>query len=157
GHAHDAGRPPALVANKWGAVESPENGMEEFEATIRTQLQFLAYAPLVLLSAETTTRLQRCIRMVKLARACHTPRVPTHELHGVIMDAVAVNPTPTVKGRRLKLLYTTQVAVQPPTFVIFVNDTELVHFSFKRFIENRIREAFGYIGTPIHIYARKRS
>src|SRR5699024_11492052 len=72
------------------------------------------------------------------------------------MDALAVNPTPTVKGRRLKLLYTTQVAVQPPTFVIFVNDTELVHFSFKRFIENRIREAFGYIGTPIHIYARKR-
>src|SRR5699024_9408319 len=82
---------------------------------------------------------------------------PTNVLNDVIMDALAVNPTPTVKGRRLKLLYTTQVAVQPPTFVIFVNDTELVHFSFKRFIENRIREAFGYIGTTIHIYARKRS
>src|SRR5699024_8792039 len=95
--------------------------------------------------------------MVKLASESHTKRVPTNVLNDVIMDALAVNPTPTVKGRRLKLLYTTQVAVQPPTFVIFVNDTELVHFSFKRFIEIRIREAFGYIGTSIHIYARKRS
>src|SRR5699024_8575784 len=134
GYAHDAGRAIVLVVNKWGTLDSNEQAMKEFEANIRNQFQFLAYAPILSFSAK-----------------------PTNVLNDVIMDALAVNPTPTVKGRRLKLLYTTQVAVQPPTFVIFVNDTELVHFSFKRFIENRIREAFGYIGTPIHIYARKRS
>jgi len=157
GYAHDAGRAIVIVVNKWDTIDSNEKAMKEFEANIRNQFQFLDYAPIVFLSAKTKKRLQRLIPMVKLASESHTKRVPTNVLNDVIMDALAVNPTPTVKGRRLKLLYTTQVAVQPPTFVIFVNDTELVHFSFKRFIENRIREAFGYIGTPIHIYARKRS
>lgn len=157
GYAHDAGRAIVIVVNKWDTIDSNEKAMKEFEANIRNQFQFLDYAPIVFLSAKTKKRLQRLIPIVKLASESHTKRVPTNVLNDVIMDALAVNPTPTVKGRRLKLLYTTQVAVQPPTFVIFVNDTELVHFSFKRFIENRIREAFGYIGTPIHIYARKRS
>lgn len=157
GYAHDAGRAIVIVVNKWDTIDSNEKAMKEFEANIRNQFQFLDYAPIVFLSAKTKKRLQRLIPIVKLASESHTKRVPTNVLNDVIMDALAVNPTPTVKGRRLKLLYTTQVAVQPPTFVIFVNDTELVHFSFKRFIENRIREAFGYIGTPIQIYARKRS
>src|SRR5690625_2810678 len=146
-----------MIETKRKKIKSIKKEMKELETNMRNQLQYLDYAPIVFLSAKTKKRLQRLIPMVKLASESHTKRVPTNVLNDVIMDALAVNPTPTVKGRRLKLLYTTQVAVQPPTFVIFVNDTELVHFSFKRFIENRIREAFGYIGTPIHIYARKRS
>jgi len=101
--------------------------------------------------------LQRLIPIVKVVSESHTKRIPTNVLNDVIMDALAMNPTPTVKGKRLKVLYTTQVSVKPPTFVVFVNEPELMHFSFKRFIENRIREAFGYTGTPIHIQARKRS
>src|SRR5699024_11007764 len=136
---------------------SNEKEMKEFEANIRNQFQFLDYAPIVFLSAKTKKRLQRLIPMVKLASESHTNRVPTNVLNNVIIDTLDVNHTRTVKGRRFKLLYTAHVTVQPPTFVIFVNDKELVHFSFTRFIVNRIREAFGYIGTPIHIYARYRS
>lgn len=157
GYAHDAGRAIVIVVNKWDTVDSNEKAMKEFETKIRNQFQFLDYAPIVFLSAKTKKRLQRLIPVVKLVSESHTKRVPTNVLNDVIMDALAVNPTPTVKGKRLKLLYTTQVAVQPPSFVIFVNDEELVHFSFKRFIENRIREAFGYMGTPINVYARKRT
>src|SRR5699024_12520474 len=105
---------------------------------IRNQFQFLDYAPIVFLSAKTKKRLQRLIPMVKLASESHTKRVPTNVLNDVIMDELAVNPTLTVKGRRLKLLYTTQVVMQHQTFVIFVYDTELVHLSLKRFIETRI-------------------
>src|SRR5699024_5371662 len=131
--------------------------MKEFDANIRNQFQFLDYAPIVFLSAKTKKRLQGLIHMVKSASESNTKRVPTIVLNDVIIETVAINPTETDKGRRLTELYTKQVGVKPSTFVIFVNDTELVHFSIKRFIENRIREAFGYIGTPIHIYARKRS
>ena len=157
GYAHDAGRAIVIVVNKWDTVDVDQNSMKEFEEEIRTQFQFLDYAPIVFLSAKTKKRLQRLIPIVKLVSESHAKRVPTNVLNDVIMDALAVNPTPTVKGKRLKVLYTTQVAVKPPTFVVFVNDPEIMHFSFKRFIENRIREAFGFTGTPIRILARKRS
>lgn len=157
GYAHDAGRAIVIVVNKWDTVDVDQNSMKEFEEEIRTQFQFLDYAPIVFLSAKTKKRLQRLIPIVKLVSESHAKRVPTNVLNDVIMDALAVNPTPTVKGKRLKVLYTTQVAVKPPTFVVFVNDPEMMHFSFKRFIENRIREAFGFTGTPIRILARKRS
>ncbi|MEI3604722.1 ribosome biogenesis GTPase Der [Pseudogracilibacillus sp. SE30717A] len=157
GYAHDAGRAIVIVVNKWDTVDPGEKVMKQFEEEIRTQFQFLNYAPIVFLSAKTKRRLQRLIPIIKLASENHTKRIPTNVLNDVIMDALAVNPTPTIKGKRLKVLYTTQVAVKPPTFVVFVNDPELMHFSFKRFIENRIRESFGYTGTPIKIIGRKRS
>lgn len=157
GYAHDAGRAIVIVVNKWDTVEPGEKVMKEFEENIRNEFQFLDYAPIVFLSAKTKRRLQRLIPIIKLVSESHTKRIPTNVLNDVIMDALAVNPTPTVKGKRLKVLYTTQVAVKPPTFVVFVNDPEIMHFSFKRFIENRIRESFGYTGTPINIIARKRS
>lgn len=94
--------------------------------------------------------------MIQLVSENHSKRIPTNVLNDVIMDALAMNPTPTVKGRRLKVLYATQVAVKPPSFVIFVNDPELMHFSYKRFLENKIRDAFGFEGTPIKIFARRR-
>jgi len=157
GYAHDAGRAIVIVVNKWDTAESGEKVMKEFEDNIRNEFQFLYYAPIIFLSAKTKRRLQRLIPIIKLVSESHTKRVATNVLNDVIMDALAANPTPTIKGKRLKVLYTTQVAVKPPTFVIFVNNPELVHFSFKRFIENRIRESFGYAGTPIKIIARKRS
>src|SRR5699024_12577466 len=116
GYARDAGRAIVIGVTKRDTRDSKEKAMKEFEANIRNQFQCLDYAPIVFLSAKTQKRLQRLIPMVKLASESHTKRVPTNVLNDVIMDALAVNPTPTVKGRRLKLLYTTQVAVQPPTF-----------------------------------------
>lgn len=157
GYAHDAGRAIVIVVNKWDTIESNEKAMKEFEMTIREQFQFLDYAPIIFLSAKTKKRLQRLIPIVKLVSESHTKRIPTNVLNDVIVDAMAMNPTPTIKGKRLKVLYTTQVAVKPPTFIVFVNEPELVHFTFKRFLENRIRDAFGFTGTPIHINARKRS
>ncbi|MFD2133253.1 ribosome biogenesis GTPase Der [Pseudogracilibacillus auburnensis] len=157
GYAHDAGRAIVIVVNKWDMIDRTETSMQEFEDKIRNQFQFLDYAPIIFLSAKTKKRLQRLIPIIKLVSESHTKRIPTNVLNDVIMDALAMNPTPTVKGKRLKILYTTQVAVKPPTFVVFVNEPELMHFSFKRFLENRIRESFGFTGTPIHIVARKRS
>src|SRR5690625_124338 len=156
GYAHDAGRAIVIVVNKWDAVEVNEKSMKEFENKIRTQFQFLDYAPIVFLSAKTKKRLHTLIPSIKLASENHATRIQTNVLNDVIMDAIAMNPTPTFKGERLKVLYATQVSVKPPSLVVFVNDPELMHFSYKRFLENKIRDAFGFVGTPIKIFARQR-
>ncbi len=156
GYAHEAGRAIVIVVNKWDAVEKDEKTMKEFEQKIRDHFLFLDYAPIVFLSAKTKKRVHTLIPKIELASENHSMRVVTTVLNDVIMDAVAMNPTPTDKGQRLKIYYATQVAVKPPTFVIFVNDPELLHFSYKRFLENRIRDAFGFEGTPIKLIARPR-
>src|SRR5690625_343425 len=156
GYAHDAGRAIIIVVNKWDTVASSPKAMSEFEDSIRAQFQFVDYAPIAFLSAKTKKRLHTLIPLIQLASDSHSKRVPTSVLNDVMMDALAVNPPSTVKGKRLKILYATQVSVQPPSFTFFVNEPELMHFSYKRFLENQIREAFGFIGTPIHIMARKR-
>ncbi|MET3696126.1 GTP-binding protein [Bacillus oleivorans] len=157
GYAHEAGKAVVIVVNKWDAVEKDEKTMKKFEEKIRDHFLFLDYAPIVFLSAKTKQRLHTLFPMIQLASENHSMRVETSVLNDVIMDAVAMNPTPTHQGKRLKIFYTTQVSVKPPTFVVFVNDPELLHFSYERFLENRIREAFGFIGTPIKIFARQRS
>ncbi|MFD2762243.1 ribosome biogenesis GTPase Der [Lentibacillus juripiscarius] len=157
GYAHEAGKAIILVVNKWDTVEKDEKSMREFEKKVRSQFQYLDYAPIVFLSAKTKKRLHTLIPAIKTASENHAKRIPTNVLNDVIMDSLALNPVPTLKGRRLKVLYATQVAVKPPSFVIFVNDPALMHFSYKRFLENRIREAFGFVGTPINIFARKRA
>lgn len=156
GYAHDAGRAIVIVVNKWDTVASDEKAMKDFEAKIRAHFQFLDYAPIVFLSAKTKKRLHTLLPAVNMASENHVKRIPTNVLNDVIMDAIAMNPTPTIKGRRLKVLYATQVSTKPPSFVIFVNEPELMHFSYQRFLENKIRDAFGFIGTPIKIFARKR-
>src|SRR5690625_594850 len=156
GYGHDAGRGIVIVVNKWDTVERTEHAMKEFETSIREQFQFISYAPVIFLSAKTKKRLQRLIPNVKLVSENHSKRVSTNILNDIMMDSIAVSPPKPVKGKRLKVFYTTQVSVKPPTFVVFVNDPELMHFSFKRFLENRIRESFGFTGTPIHIIARER-
>ncbi|WP_028400475.1 ribosome biogenesis GTPase Der [Ectobacillus panaciterrae] len=156
GYAHDSGRAVIIVVNKWDAVEKDEKTMKEFEEKIRAHFQFLDYAPIVFLSAKTKKRTHTLAPMINTVSENQTLRVQTNVLNDIIMDAVAMNPTPTHNGKRLKIYYTTQVAIKPPTFVVFVNDPELMHFSYERFLENRIRDSFNFVGTPIKIIARAR-
>ncbi|WP_243290075.1 ribosome biogenesis GTPase Der [Bacillus sp. FJAT-47783] len=156
GYAHEAGKAVVIVVNKWDVVEKDEKTMKQFEQKIRDHFLFLDYAPIVFLSAKTKKRLHTLMPDIIKVSENHALRVQTNVLNDVIMDAVAMNPTPTDKGTRLKIYYATQVAVKPPTFVIFVNDPELLHFSYARFLENRIRDAFGFEGTPIKLIARAR-
>ncbi|TXL67866.1 ribosome biogenesis GTPase Der [Cerasibacillus terrae] len=156
GYAHDAGRGIIIVVNKWDTIDSKEQSMKTFEDDIRKHFQFLDYAPIVFLSAKTKKRIHTLLPVINVVGENHAKRIPTNVLNDVIMDAIAISPPSTMKGKRLKILYATQVSVQPPSFVIFVNDPELVHFTYKRFLENRIRESFGFLGTPINIFARRR-
>ena len=156
GYAHEAGRGVIIVVNKWDAIEKTDKTMKEWEDLIRIEMSFLDYAPIVFVSALTGRRLHTLFEPLKLVAENHKKRIPTHLLNDIVMDAVAMNPTPTHKGKRLRIYYATQVKAGPPTFIIFVNETELLHFSYKRYLENSLRQAFGFEGTPIHIIARVR-
>ncbi|WP_239761943.1 MULTISPECIES: ribosome biogenesis GTPase Der [unclassified Mammaliicoccus] len=157
GYAHEAGKAIVIVVNKWDTVEKDSKTMKKFEEKVRDNFQFLDYAPIAFVSALEKSRLKTLFPLITMADENHRKRVKSSTLNEVITDAVAMNPTPTDNGRRLNIFYATQVAIQPPTFVIFVNDVELMHFSYKRFLENRIRDAFGYEGTPVHLISRKRN
>ncbi|TCP31658.1 GTP-binding protein [Scopulibacillus darangshiensis] len=156
GYAHQAGRAIVIVVNKWDAVEKDDKTMESFKRKIRDHFQFLSYAPIVFLSAQTKQRLTSLLPMIQTVAENHSMRVQTSLLNDVIMDATAMTPPPSDKGRRLKIYYATQVSVKPPTFVLFVNDPELLHFSYERYLENKIRDTFGFIGTPIRIFSRRK-
>ena len=156
GLAHESGCGVMIVVNKWDAVDKETSTMRKWEQLIRTDMAFLDYAPIVFLSALTKKRVHTLFEPLDLVYENHNKRIPTHLLNDIIMDAVAMNPTPTHKQDRLRIYYTTQVKAGPPTFVLFVNDTELLHFSYKRYLENSLRKAFGFEGTPINIITRKR-
>ncbi len=157
GYAHEAGKAVIIVVNKWDAITKDDKTLQTFEQKIRDHFLFLDYAPILFVSAHTKQRLTTIIPMVNVVAENHSLRVPTNVLNDTIMDAVAMNPTPTDKGKRLRINYVTQVAVKPPTFVLFVNDPELLHFSYERFLENRIRDTFEFKGTPIKIIPRKKN
>lgn len=157
GYAHEAGKASIFVVNKWDVVEKDEKTMQQFTQRIRDHFLFMSYAPVVFVSAKTKQRLQRLLPVVVEASEQHAMRIQTHLLNDVISDAVAYNPPPTDKGRRLKINYATQVAVKPPTILLFVNDPEIMHFSYERYLENRIREVFRFEGTPIRLFTRKKS
>ncbi|MED3762739.1 ribosome biogenesis GTPase Der [Ureibacillus terrenus] len=156
GYAHEAGKGIIIVVNKWDAIEKNDKTMNEFTKAIRNQFLFLDYAPIVFVSAKTKQRLHQIIPLVRRVSENHAMRIQSSILNDVIEDAIARNPAPTEKGKRLRIYYTTQVSVKPPTFVTFVNDPELMHFSYLRFLENRIRETFDFEGTPIRIIPRAR-
>ena len=156
GFAHEAGKGMIIVVNKWDTIEKDNHTMKQWEDDIRDQFQYLSYAPIVFVSALTKQRLHKLPDMIKQISESQNTRIPSAVLNDVIMDAIAINPTPTDKGKRLKIFYATQVATKPPTFVVFVNEEELMHFSYLRFLENQIRKAFVFEGTPIHLIARKR-
>ncbi|AWZ38120.1 ribosome biogenesis GTPase Der [Lactobacillus sp. AN1001] len=156
GYAHEAGRGIIIVVNKWDTLKKDNHTMKEFEKTIRQEFQYLSYAPIVFVSAKTHQRLEQLPKLIERVNHNHERRISSAVLNDVIMDAIAHNPTPTDNGRRLRVYYATQVATKPPTFVVFVNDPELMHFSYERFLENQIRAAFDFEGTPIHVIERRR-
>lgn len=154
GYAHEAGRASVIVVNKWDLIEKDSKTSLRFTETIRSELGFLQYAPIAFVSALTKQRLNRLTELVKFAADQHAMRVATSVLNQVIEDAVAINPPPSVNGKRLKIFYATQAGVKPPTFVFFVNEPEAMHFSYVRFLENRLRESFGFEGTPLKLVVR---
>ena len=157
GYAHEAGRGVIIVVNKWDAVEKDDKTMNKFIADIRAEFKYLSYAPILFVSAKTKQRVQTLLPKVTQVAEQHSLRIATPILNDLIHEAITVTPPPTDKGRRLRINYATQVAVKPPTFVLFVNDTELMHFSYQRYLENKIREAFPMEGTPIRILVRNKS
>lgn len=157
GYAHEAGRAVVIVVNKWDAVEKDEKTMDVFRRNIREQFRFLSYAPIVFVSAKTKQKLHRLLPVIDQVAENHSLRVKTSALNDCISDAIAMTPPPSANGKRLKIFYATQVGVKPPTFVFFVNDPELVHFTYERFLENKLRETFGFIGTPIKLVMKKRN
>ncbi|MBQ6808239.1 MAG: ribosome biogenesis GTPase Der [Firmicutes bacterium] len=156
GYAHEAGRGLLVVVNKWDLPEKETNTMKKFEDEIKEELGFASYALTLFVSAKSGQRCDKILPLVDFISEQHSRRVPTAQLNEVIREAVALNPPPTVNGRRLKILYATQVGVKPPKIVIFLNDPELMHFSYARYLENKLREAFGFAGTPISLIWRKR-
>ncbi|MCR8634446.1 MULTISPECIES: ribosome biogenesis GTPase Der [Paenibacillus] len=157
GYAHEAGKAAIFVVNKWDVVDKDEKTMQVFTQKIRDHFLFMSYAPILFLSAKTKQRVHKLLPVVNQVAEQHALRIQTHVLNDVISDAVAINPPPTDKGRRLRINYATQVAVKPPTIVLFVNDPELMHFSYERYLENKVRAAFGFVGTPLRIFTRKKS
>ena len=157
GFAHEAGKGVIIVYNKWDAVEKDEKTMNRIEKEIRTQFQYLSYAPILFVSALKKQRIQTILPMIDDVHDASVLRIQTNVLNEVLMDAQLMTPPPTHKGKRLKIYYASQVAVAPPTIILFVNDPELLHFSYKRFLENSLREAFGFQGTTLRILARERN
>lgn len=156
GYAHEAGRACVLVVNKWDLLEKDDKTMQKFNLTLREGLGFMQYAPIIYVSAVTKQRVHKVIDLVNYVAEQHAMRVSTSALNDLVREMVMLNPPPTDKGRRLKILYVTEVGVKPPTFVIFVNDPELMHFSYLRYIENRLRSTFGFEGTPLKMVVRSR-
>ena len=156
GYAHEAGKGVIIIYNKWDCVNKDEASVVSVEKEIRKQFVFLQYAPILFVSALTKQRIHTILPMIDEVHSYSCLRIQTNILNEVILDAQLMTPPPTHNGKRLRIYYASQVAVAPPTFVLFVNDPELMHFSYKRFIENKLREAFGFDGTTLRIIARER-
>lgn len=157
GLVHEEGKGSILVMNKWDAIEKETNTMNQYRKRLMNSLSYMTYAPSVFVSAKTGQRIERIMELVNYVYNQCTFRISTGVLNDCLADAIAVNEPPSDKGRRLKILYGTQVSVKPPTFVLFVNDPELMHYSYKRYLENYFRKTFGLEGTPIHIIVREKS
>ena len=154
GYAHEAGKGAVLVVNKWDLYTKDNSSTLRFTEMLRKELIFMQYAQVAFVSALTQQRISKLPGLIKAAAEANAMRISTAVLNEVITDAVAINPPPQDKGKRLKVLYATQVKVRPPTFVIFVNDPEIMHFSYERYLENKLREDFLFEGTPLQIIIR---
>ena len=156
GYAHDAGRGIIIVVNKWDLPKKTSNSGKDFEQIIRTEFQYLDYAPILFVSAKTGQNLAKIPELVRRVSHNQQQRIKSSVLNDLLLETSKLVPTPMIKGKRLRVYYMTQVATNPPTFVVFVNDPELMHFSYQRFLINQLRENFDFSGTPIKIIARKR-
>ena len=157
GIAHERGKGIVVAVNKWDAIEKNDKTIYEYTNKIKNTLSFMPYAEFVFISAKTGLRMSKLFEVIDMVRENQTLRVATGVLNEIMTEAVALQQPPSDKGKRLRLYYITQVAVKPPTFVIFVNDKELTHFSYTRYLENKIREAFGFKGTSLKFIYRERS
>ncbi|MDD2401583.1 MAG: ribosome biogenesis GTPase Der [Clostridia bacterium] len=156
GYIHEAGKGVIIVTNKWDLVEKDEKTMNKYDEDVRNQLGFMRYAPTLFVSALTKQRVVKIVELVNFVAEQQTTRVSTSILNEIISEAVQLTPPPSDKGKRLKILYCTQAGIKPPNFIFFVNEPELMHFSYVRYIENKIRGNFGFEGCPIRITVRKR-
>ena len=156
GYIDEAGKPAIIIINKWDALEKETNTLDKFTKDVREKLKFMEYAPILSISALTGQRVNRVLETVKSVYAQASRRITTGLLNDILQDAQQAMQPPATNGRRLKIYYATQSVTNPPTFVLFVNDETLMHFSYKRFLENRFRQAFGFEGTPIRFVLRER-
>ena len=156
GIAHERGKAAIVAVNKWDSIEKNDKTMNQYLKDIGNELAYMPYAPKVFISAQTGQRVTRLLEMIRTVNENHALRISTGLLNDVLIEATAMQQPPADKGKQLKIYYMTQVSVKPPTFVIFVNDRELFHFSYKRYIENQLRQAFGFVGTPIHFIIRQK-
>lgn len=156
GYVHEAGKGVIIIVNKWDLVEKDEKTMKKFDENIRSQLGFMQYAPTLFVSALTKQRVVKIVELVNFVAEQQTNRVSTSVLNEIISEAVLLTPPPSDKGKRLKILYSTQAGIKPPHFIFFVNEPSLMHFSYLRYLENKIRSNFGFEGSPIRMTVRKR-
>ncbi len=156
GYGHEKGKGMVIAVNKWDLIEKDDRTHKKFLENLRRELAFLSYAPVVFVSALTGQRAQKVLDLAKEVSEKRKTRIPTSILNNLIREAVAVSPPPSTRGRVLKIYYATQVGEEPPAFVMFVNDPKLVHFSYKRYLENQLRDAFDFTGTPMRIFFRER-
>lgn len=156
GYACEAGKALVIVVNKWDLVEKDERTINRYTERIRQELAFIKYAPVVFTSALTGKRVSKVLELVDFVAEQHSTRISTSYLNALIREAALQNPPPADKGRRLKILYATQSGVKPPRFILFVNNPELMHFSYLRYLENQLRQAYGFEGTPIRFILRKK-
>ncbi|MBR5467769.1 MAG: ribosome biogenesis GTPase Der [Firmicutes bacterium] len=156
GIAHERGKAAIIAVNKWDSIEKDDKTMNQYLKDIGNELSYMPYAPRVFISAKTGQRVNKLIDTIRVVNENHAMRVSTGVLNDVLVEAMAMQQPPSDKGKQLRIYYMTQVSIKPPTFVIFVNDKELLHFSYKRYLENQLREAFGFAGTPIHFIVREK-
>ncbi|MDI9517788.1 MAG: ribosome biogenesis GTPase Der [Erysipelotrichaceae bacterium] len=156
GYAYEAGKPLIIVFNKWDVIEKDEKTINTYTKLIRNEFTFLSHVPIIFVSAKTKQRINDLLPLINEVYDYSLLRIDTSVLNEVVLDAQLLNPAPTFKGKRFRIYYCTQVGVAPPTFILYVNDPELMHFSYKRFIENKLREAFGFDGSLLKIIARKK-
>ncbi|MEL7564332.1 MAG: ribosome biogenesis GTPase Der [Dehalobacterium sp.] len=156
GYAHEAGKGMILIVNKWDLVVKDDKTMNQYDKKVREEMGFLHYAPILYISALSGQRVNKVLEIVDFVAEQQNLRIPTARLNEVVDEALAVTPPPTDKGKRLKIFYVTQIGVKPPKFVLFVNEPELMHFSYQRYLENQFRKNFGFEGTAIWLMIRKR-
>ena len=156
GEAHEAGKGVIIVVNKWDAIEKETGTLEKYKKEVYEKLKYLSYAPIIFISALTGQRVDKLFDMINEVKEQNSKRITTSVLNQVINEAIAIVQPPSDKGKRLKIFYGTQVATKPPTFIIFVNNKDLFHFSYERYLVNQIRKEFGLVGTPVRIIAREK-
>ena len=156
GEAHEAGKGIIIVVNKWDMIEKDNHTMEKYKKEVYDKLSYLSYAPILFISAKTGQRVNQLFEMINMVASQNALRVSTSVLNDVLSEAVTIVQPPTDKGKRLKIFYMTQASTKPPTFIVFVNDKKLFHFSYERYLVNQIRKEFGLTGTPIRMIAREK-